>query len=250
MRRAATVAAVLALVGSAEARAQQQPAVGSPAELVRTITLLATGTVERMPDQALVSLAVETMAATAQKAAQQNAQLMDRVVRALRETGIPADHIRTQYFNLNPEYQYTQPGPGRPGEQKLVGYRASNMVEATVDSIARVGAVIDAAIAAGANRAQGIRFQLKDPEGARREALRVAVANARRDAEALAEASGQQLGELLQLSSSMQVTPPPVPMFAARAQLESVAPAPTPVEPGQMEITASVSAVYRLGAPR
>ncbi len=248
MRRAA-VAAVLALVASTAARAQQ-PAVGGAPELVRTITLSATGTVERTPDQAVVSLAVETMAPTAQKAAQQNAQLMDRVVRALREAGIPGDHIRTQYYNLNPEYQYTQPAPGRPGEQKLVGYRASNMVEATVDSIPRVGAIIDAAIGAGANRAQGIRFQLKDPEGARREALRVAVANARRDAEALAEASGQQLGELLQLSSSMQVTPPPVPMFAARAQVEAVAPAPTPVEPGQMEITATVSAVYRLGGPR
>ncbi len=247
MRRAAAVAAMLLSTLTATARAQQ-PA-GAPPEPERTINVSASGRVERTPDQAVVSLAVENMAPTAQRAAQQNAQLMDQVVRALRQAGIPGDHIRTQYFNLNPEYQYTQPGPGRPGEQKLVGYRASNMVEATVDSIPRVGIVIDAAIAAGANRAQGISFQLRDPESARRDALRLAVANARRDAEALAEASGQQLGALLHLSSGVQATVPPVPMMAAARAL----PAPdvtTPVEPGQMEVTATVTAVYRIGGPR
>jgi len=246
MIRAAAVA-VLAAMLPVSMRAQQLPGT-PPSELVRTISLSATGTVQRTPDQAVIDLAVETMAPTAQRAAQANAQLMDRVVRALREAGIQGDHIRTQSYNLNPEYQYTQPAPGRPGEQKLVGYRASNMVEATVDSIPRVGATIDAAIAAGANRAQGIRFQLKDPDAARRDALRLAVANARRDAETLAQASGQQLGELLQLGSNAQVTPPPVPMFAAaRIAAENVA--PTPVEPGQLEVTATVSAVYRLAGP-
>ncbi len=245
MMRAAAVAMLAAML-PASVRAQQ-PAGTPPSELVRTISLSATGTVQREPDQAVIDLAVENLAPTAQRAAQQNAQVMDRVVRALRAAGIPGDHIRTQSYNLNPEYQYTQPGPGRPGEQKLVGYRASNMVEATVDSIPRVGTTIDAAITAGANRAQGIRFQLKDPDAARRDALRLAVANARKDAEALAQASGQQLGELLQLGSNAQVTPPPVPMFAARAMAQDVA--TTPVEPGQLEVTATVNVVYRLAGP-
>lgn len=244
MTRAAVVLTVLALITPDAARAQQ--VVPASAELVRTISLSSSGTVRRAPDQAIVTLAVETRAATARQAAQQNAQRMDAVVRALRQAGIPGERIHTESYNLSPEYQYVNPGPGKPGEQRLVGYTASNSVRVQVDSIARVGATIDAAVGAGANRATGISFQLRDPDTARRDALRLAMDAARKDAQALAEAAGQTLGPLLQLSTG--IVEPPRPMFAMARNADMAAPAaaPTPVEPGQLEITATVSVVYRL----
>ena len=245
MTRAATVLTAFALAWPATAPAQQ--IVPPSAEVVPTISLSATGTVRRAPDQAIVSLAVETRASTARQAAQQNAQKMDAVVRALRDVGIPADRIQTESYNLNPDYQYVQPAPGRPGEQRLVGYVASNQVRVQVDSIPRVGATVDAAITAGANRANGINFQLRDPDAARRDALKLAMAAAHRDAQALAEAAGQSLGPLLHVSTGVEQ---PRPLFAMRAEMAGAvaAPAPpTPVEPGQLEITATVTVVYRLG---
>lgn len=250
MRAAAAVVAGLALSGLAAGApmAAQQPAVPSP--IPGTITVTGTGTIRRAPDQAVVSLAVETMSPTARASAQQNAQRMDAVIRAIRQAGVPADHIRTTSYNLNPEYQYTQPTPNRPGEQKLVGYRATNMVEVRVDSIPRVGAVVDAAVEAGANRANGISYQLRDPDAARREALRAAVQNARADAQTLAEAAGQQLGQMLQLTNAGFVQPP-IPMFEARKVMDAQAPPPpTPVEPGQLEITATVTAVYLIAGAK
>lgn len=244
--RSATAAVMFVLCGTVSARAQQPGGPAAPAELVRSVTVSASGTVRRAPDQAVVSLAVETMEKSARDAAQQNAKRMEAVIRAIRQTGIPAERIRTTSYNLNPEYQYVQPTPDRPGEQKLLGYRASNQVEVRVDSMPRVGAVLDAAIAAGANRALGIGYQLRDPDAARREALRMAVANARLDAEAVAVAAGQQLGPVIQMNVGGFIQPP-VPMFEARKVMDmAAAPAPTPVEPGQMEITASITAVYRL----
>ncbi len=237
-----TVAAVSMLLALAPAVAAQQ-ATPTVAE-IPTISVSATGTVHRTPDQAVVSLAVENVASNARNAAQQNAQRMEAVIRAIRQAGIPSEHIRTSGYNLMPEYQYTQPTPTRPGEQKLTGYRATNMVQVTVDSIARVGPVIDAAIAAGANRANGVNFQLRDPEAVRREALRLAVAHAREDAETLAQASGRQLGTLLQLSTTGAMVPPPVPMMMRAGAM--AAEATTPVEPGEMDITATVLAVYRV----
>ena len=239
MRTAAAVWLVLAL---APAAAAQQPVAVS---LEPTVSVSANGTVRKTPDQALVSLAVENVAGNARSAAQQNAQRMDAVIRAIKQTGIPAEHIRTSGYNLMPEYQYTQPTPTRPGEQKLTGYRASNTVQVTVDSIPQVGALIDAAIAAGANRAMGVNFQLRDPDAARREALRLAVASARQDAETLAQASGKQLGSLMQLSTTGGVMPPPMPMMMRAVAMQAEA-ATTPVEPGEMEITATVLAVYHL----
>ncbi len=245
MRRAAAVLTALALTAPAMARAQQT---GSVQSAFGGITVIGTGTVRRTPDVAVVSLAVETMAANARAAAQDNATRMDAVIRALRQAGIPAEKIRTTSYNLNPEYQYTQATPTKPGEQRLVGYRASNTVEVRVDSIPRVGLVLDAAVAAGANRALGISYQLRDPDAARREALRAAVANAHADAQALAEAAGQKLGPLLGLSTSGFVQPP-MPMFGARKVMDMAAQAPTPVEPGELEISATVTAVYWIAGP-
>ncbi len=244
MTRAAAV--LLTLILAAPRGAIGQQVVPASPEPPRTITLSAVGTVQRAPDQAIISLAVETQAPTAREAAQRNAQDMDAVVRALKQSGIPADRIRTQGYNLFPDYRYVTPTPGQPGEQKLVGYRASNTVRVQVDSISRVGATLDAAVAAGANRAMGISYQLRDPDAARRDALRLAVGNARRDAEALAQAAGLPLGPLLQLSTAAEGPRPMFEMAAARS-LAGAATAPTPVEPGQMEVTATVSAVFRLG---
>ncbi len=251
MTRAVAVLAGLALAWAAPVGAQQvAPTTG---EVVRTISLSATGTIRRAPDQAIVSLAVETHAANARQAAQQNAQKMDAVVRALRDVGIPAERIQTESYNLNPEYQYVQPAPGRPGEQKLVGYVASNQVRVQVDSIPRVGPTVDAAITAGANRANGINFQLRDPDAARRDALKLAMETARQDAQALAQAAGQTLGPLLQITTGVEQ---PRPLFAMQdLALTRAGPAPappTPVQPGELEITATVTVVYRLvggGAP-
>ena len=126
MTRAAVVLTALALGTPALARAQE--VVPANAELVRTVSLSATGTVRRAPDQAIVTLAVETRAATARQAAQQNAQRMTAVIQAIRQVGIPGDRIHTESYNLSPEYQYVQPAPGKPGEQRLIGYTASNSV--------------------------------------------------------------------------------------------------------------------------
>lgn len=228
------------------AAAAQQPATPPAPPPIRTITVSGTGTVLRQPDQAVVNLAVESFATSAEQAAGENAEKMDAMLKAVRQVGIPQDKIRTVSYQLNPEYDYSQPPtPRQPGEQRLIGYRAINMVTVTIDDIRKVGPVIDAAIKAGGNRVMGINFQLKDPESARQDALRQAVEKARREAETLAAASGEKLGELLTLTTAPMVEPP-VPMFRRAEAMAATAPVPTPVEPGQLEIQASVSATYRI----
>jgi uncharacterized protein YggE len=246
MRKTLALATSL-LFFPAVAAAQQPvtPPVPAPPPF-RTITVSGTGTVLRQPDQAVVNLAVESFAATAEQAAAENADKMDAMLKAIRQAGIPQDKIRTTSYQLNPEYDYSQPpSPRQPGEQRLLGYRAMNMVMVTIDDIRRVGPVIDAAIKAGGNRVMGINFQLKDPESARQDALRQAVQKARREAETLAAASGEKLGELVALNTA-PIVEQPIPMFRRAEAVSMAATAPTPVEPGQLEVQASVTAMYRI----
>jgi hypothetical protein len=167
---------------------------------------------------------------------------MDAVLRAIRGQGVPAERIRTTSFRLDPVYgRRTRPDSA----PMIVGYRAINMVQVTVDTITRVGAAIDAGIGAGANRVAGLNFELRDPDEARLAALGEAVAKARREAEAVARAAGQRLGDPLRINMSSAM-PMPRPFYDARVQMEAAQMAPTPIEGGTLTVTATVHIVYRL----
>ncbi len=208
-----------------------------------TITVNATASVEREPERATLILAVESEATSAQAAAQANADAMTRVLAALRQKGFSGANVRTLSLQLDPVY--TQGGPNSQEPPRISGYRASNMVRIVIDSIARVGGVVDAAIGAGANRVAGLNFELKDPDAARQEALSAAVARARRDAQTVATAAGRVLGPPLSITLSSE-QPGPRPMYAGRVLMAQNA--ETPVEGGAIQITATVHVVFRLDA--
>lgn len=233
--RSLLVGTIFALVLPALAAAQD-------AEERHTITVTASGTVTREPDRATILLAVESFAATAREAADSNATRMQSVLAALRRLRLTEDQVRTLSYELIPEYDYER--PRTTGEDRLRGYRARNMVRVTLDDVTRVGQVIDAAIAAGANRVAGLNFELRDPAAARADALRAAVESARIEAEAIAGAIGRPLGPVISVNTGGPI-PIPAPM-ASRMVMDAATAAPTPVEPGSLQLSATVTVVYRL----
>ena len=234
------ITAALAMI-AAPANAQQ------PAERPdRVINVNATGTVQREPDRAVITVAVESSAANAQTAATTNARKMDSVIAALRRVGILPPKVRTISYELHPEY--AQPTRENPNPTpRVIGYRAINMVVVEVDTISRVGAVIDATVASGANRIHNLSFEIKDSESARLEALRIAVQRARAEAEVLATAAGQRLGVPVSISSSSHYQPV---AYRMQAQMGDMAmappPPPTPIEGGTLTIVANVNIVFRM----
>lgn len=220
--------------------AAQAPAVEPP----RTLTVSGQGTVERAPDQALMVLAVESEAPSARDAARANAAKMDRVLGAVRKAGIAADKIRTVGYELQPMYAQQRQGDEPP---RIAGYRAVNRLQVTIDDLDRVGPALDAAIEAGANRAENLYFQIKDPSAARLEALQQATARARREAEAVARAANARLGPIQSLQTDGYTPPSPRPMeMFARAVAGDAMAMKTPVEAGTLTVTASVTIVYLL----
>lgn len=232
------MAAIPLLFVPAQAAAQQPQEQPPP----RTITVSATGTVEREPEQGVALLAVESEASNARAAADANAQKMTALVAALRRSRLTDRQIRTVSYELRPEYERRERGTEPP---RIVSYRAINMVQITVDTVARLGGIIDAAIAAGANRVASIRFQLRDPHAAHLEAVQIAVRNARREAEAVAQAAGQRLGPPLNINTGGFQPPPPMPPYRMEA-VDMAAQAVTPVEGGTLSVTAHVNVVFRI----
>jgi uncharacterized protein len=192
------------------------------------ITVQGTASVTSVPDRVELSFGVESQAQTAKAALSANAAEMRRVLAALRTAG--ASDLKTQNVSLSP----------RLDEQGGVqAYVATNTVSATIKQLGRAGAVIDAAVEAGANQVYGPLLSRSDQSELYRQALRAAVGNARESAQALAAAANVSLGRVIAIVEGGGA-PAPMPLAAA-AKAEDGS---TPIEAGSQQVTATVSVTF------
>jgi uncharacterized protein YggE len=217
----------LLLVGFGLGRLGGDAEDGAPA---RGITVSGTGKVRAAPDVADVGLGVSVTARSAQAARAAADARTARVLAVLERRGIARADIQTSQVTLAPAYG--------PRGEKVAGFTATNTVTARIRDLDSAGAIVAAAAAAGANEMSGPTFTVADPQAAYQRALKVAVADARSHAEAIAEASGLTLGEVSSVTESGESVPVPI---AASAKSDLGA---TPIEPGTLEIEAHVSATY------
>ncbi len=207
------------------------------------LTVRGNGEVEVEPDRARIQFSVETEAATAAEAGAANADLMDRVMSAIRGSEVGRDaRLETSGYQLQPRY-----GPmDRDRGREIVGYTARNTLQVITDDVEAVGPLVDLALDAGANRVAGLQFEIRDPEPHRLEALRRAVAQARAEAEVMAEALGMRLGLPTQVEGGAQRPSPRSMALQAFAPDMMAAAAETPVEAGRQSVTASVTIRWAL----
>jgi uncharacterized protein len=191
--------------------------------------------VKRVPDRAWVVITAESRARGPREAQKLNADAMSAVMSKLKAAGLAPDALQTRGYELQPEYDYAN------GRQTLRGYLARNSVEVRVDDLPRVGEIVDLAVTAGATSVSGVRFDLKDKAGAEREALRLAVEDARQRAVAAATGAGMKVERIVRIEEArVSVSPPPRPMMAMRAEAAQSAGAP-PIEAGEMELRGAVT---------
>ncbi len=192
------------------------------------------------PERARVDVGVVTEAPDADAAARQNADKLDAVLRSLRsELGAEAK-IETVSYSLNPKYERPDPR----GQAVVSGYTATNIVRLRNLELDAVGKAIDLATATGANSVRNIAFSLRDESAVKQEALKLAALDARAKANTLASALGVGIVRILSVSEGAPDTIRPSPMF--RAEMAQAVAAPTPVEPGTIEVTASVTLIVEI----
>lgn len=192
--------------------------------------------VKRAPDRAWVTIAAESRARTPQEAQRANAEAMRTVTDRLKAADIPAEAIQTTLFDLQPEFDYAN------GRQMLRGYVARNQVQVKVDALPKLGEILASAVAGGATNVSGVRFDLQDRDAAEREALRAAVADARKRADAAARGANMTVERVVRIEEQREFLPPPprpIPM-AMRAGMAGQQP-PVPIEAGEIEIRVRVS---------
>ncbi|HYG59169.1 MAG TPA: SIMPL domain-containing protein [Symbiobacteriaceae bacterium] len=188
------------------------------------------GQADAVPDTAVVVLGFSTRAPQAATAFQQTAAVLNRVVAALMEAGIPREQLQTEQISLNPVYE----------RERLVGYEAISTLQVTLRDLSAAGPTIDRAVAAGANNVREVRFELRDPATAEATALALAVQDAQRDAAVLARSLGLRLGPVVRVET--EPTPVPVPRLAFQAAAAEA----IPVLPGTIRIARTVRVDYAI----
>jgi uncharacterized protein len=217
------------LVGFALGRSDDDSSGG---DVQRAITVTGTGIVKAVPDVADVSLGVSATAKSARAARAAADAEMTRVIAVLKARGIAAADIQTSQVSLSPSFG--------PRGLRVIGYTATNTVDARIRHLDQAGAIVAATAAAGANEMSGPTLTVSDENAVYERALKAAVANARVHAEAIASASGDTLGELRSATEGSESSPIPL---EASAKADSAA---TPIEAGTLEIQATVTAVFEL----
>jgi uncharacterized protein len=217
--------------------ASAQSAPNTPA--MRTIEVNGNGETRTSPDTADLDLAIETQGKTAEEAANRNAALAAKVIDSLKSKLGDKGKITTGGYSLNPEYEQ-RPTP----KPTIVGYTAQNTVTVNTGALDLVGPLIDAAIAAGANRVNSLEFSVKNDTKARTDAITIATRDAHAQADALASALGVKLGKVVKATTVSEARP--IPFRQAGMAMAMSARAPTPVEPGEVTVPATVSLTFEI----
>lgn len=202
----------------------------------RFITVMGEGTAGVVPDIAVIQAGVTTQGKTARAASEANSSAMTQVHTALKANGIAERDIQTSQFSIRPVRDSR-----REGDDRIVGFQATNQVSVNVRALARLATVLDQMIAAGANDVSGIYFTVAQRSTLLDKARADAVADARRKAEVLAKAAGVRLGRA---TAIIETSGQPIPM--ERTTMRAAPGASVPVAVGEQNLQVHVNVTFEL----
>ncbi len=210
------------------------------AENVRTLNVSGIGIVYLTPDIVYINIGVNTQRENAAEAVEINKEQTNAVIQAIKDFGVDAKDIRTTNFSIwsNPQYDPA-------GQITGTNYVVDNSVNVTVRDLEKLGDLLDAAVAAGANSIYSIQFDVEDKSEATKEARTKAVEDAKVEAQELAEAAGLSL---VSIQSINYYESSPTTYFEGKgggggAAMES---ATVPIQPGQLAISVTVNVTYSI----
>jgi uncharacterized protein len=214
------------------------------------LTVEGTGSAFVVPDVAKIILGVTTEGETSEAVVSENAEKMEAVMIALDELEIEKAKIKTTGYYLNPRYKWTEENGSYQD-----GYELRQTLEVKLEDFEKVNQVISQTTSVGANMVGSVSFEVDDVESVKSEAREEAIAVAKEKAEQISEASGLKLGKLVnyyEYSSSYYdygkggYAMAESRAYAADEYSDSLTVSSVDIEPGEEEVTLTVTLTYRI----
>ena len=210
------------------------------------ITVTGTATVQIKPDMVMVYLGVTAMNEDVLLAQQEANAIINQVVEVLTgEQQIAEEDIATTQYRIDEYYEYNS----IRGKSEKIGYNAVVMLGVCVRDLDKAGAVIDAAMKAGANELSSLSFMSTDQRDARDQALTIAVQDGMRKANVIAAAAGIKIpafpSSIVENNiSTYAPTSNSTYMMMDNAVAEGSA--ATRLQAGMLSVTANVTITYEI----
>jgi uncharacterized protein len=228
MKKALLILAVLFMTMSYAQELKQVPSINVSGE----------GKVKVAPDQASISISIETKGTKVDDVKRENDKKMDDVLKFIKSSNIAKEDYQTQRVSLNPNYDY---------EKKKHNYIATQTVQILLKDLSKYDALMEGLVDEGINRIDNVEFKTSKLKELQSEARKLAVRDAKAKAEDFVSVLGQKVGKAILISDNTQSYVPQPRMYAMKssmamdesAQRETLA-------IGEIEITANVSVNFVL----
>jgi uncharacterized protein len=227
----------VAALAAPVAVAQTAPVVPTPSAQQTGISVSGQGIVMAQPNVARITVGVEVTDAALANAQAEAARRMDAVVQKLKADGIQESDIRTTSYTVNPQYDQNQ---------TLRGFQVQNLVSVKSTNVAGLGQLMDDAVAAGASRIYDISFEADNMPELMSQARDQAMQDAQTKAQQLAKGSGVGLGRPILVEDVQVGGVTPVAARQAAPAPAAMAAQPTPVQPGELQVTSIIHVVWAI----
>lgn len=212
-------------------------AVAQEQKPVPQINVQGEGKVKAVPDQAFISISVDTKGNKAADVKKQNDETVGKVIQAIKKYNLPKEDVQTKRISLNPVYDY---------EKKKYSYNATQTIEILLKDLNKYDALTESLIDAGVNRISNVEFRSSKVEQLKSEARKQAMLDAKKKAEDYVSVLGQKVGKALTISDNTQVYYPQPVMYEMKAMADSGAAPRETLAIGEINITANVSVTFFL----
>ncbi len=209
----------------------------------RTVSVSGQGEVSAQPDLAYVTLGVEARRPTMAEARTEVAATVDRVLALCRDLRIDPKLVNATRLQVQPEYSWND----KDRKRVLLGYVVSRQIQVELRDLEQLGPLLERAVTAGVNQVGDPVLDSTKRKALERQAMTLAVQDARANAETLAQAAGVKLGAVRMLNAAG--SPPIMPVYRSKMVMADAAAAPPPeatYQAGEMKFSANVSAEYDL----
>lgn len=204
------------------------------------INVTGEGKIKIIPDQAAISISVETKGAKATDVKKENDTKIDAVLKYIKKMNIAKEDFQTQRVNLYPNYDY---------EKKKSNYMATQTVIILLRDLNKYDALMDGMVDVGINRIDNVEFKSSKMEALQSDARKLAMQNAKAKAEDFVSVLNQKVGKAMTISDNTQSYYPPRPMYEmktmAMADGGGAAPRET-LAAGEIELVVNVSVSFVL----
>jgi uncharacterized protein YggE len=203
------------------------------------ISVSGEGKVKVVPDQAFISVTVETKGNNATSVKKQNDETIEKVIQFIKKIKLPKEDVQTKRISLNPQYDY---------EKKKHNYNATQTLEILLKDLAQYDVLMEGLVDAGINRINTVEFKTSQLTQYQSEARKLAMKEAKQKAEDYVSVLAQKIGKALTISDNSQAYYPQ-PMYERKMMVSAMSDGEVQRETlaiGEITIVANVSVSFML----